>query len=105
MGLQDARITRFCVPDIAFPKLTTLDIEIGKNICLPEFKTYFPLVLKNMERLETVKLCLIRYGYNDVCEYIAEHYSKHCISALANDMFEMLNIVPVNQNIWQERIS
>jgi hypothetical protein len=95
--LQYAYITRLSIPDICFPKLKTLEMEIGQHICLPEFKTYFPLVLKNMERLETVKLSLRDPGYNDVCEYIVKHYSKHCISASGHsaDMYGLLNIVPV----------
>merc|ERR1712034_163620 len=47
--LQIACISRFCIPHISFPKLKLLEIVIGKDICLAEFKTYFPLVLKNME--------------------------------------------------------
>merc|ERR1712034_53557 len=47
-----------------------------------------------MERLETVKLSLVKPGCNDVCEYIVKHYSKHFISRSA-DTYEMLNIVPV----------
>ena len=95
--LQDASISRFCIPDISFSKLKTLEIVIGKDICLPEFKTYFPLVLKNMERLQTVKLSLMDPGYNDICEYIVKHYSKHCISASSaeDERYEILNIVPV----------
>jgi len=99
--LQIASISRFYIPDISFPKLKLLEIEIGKDICLPEFKTYFPLILKNMERLETVNLSLRNPGKripgcNDVCEYIVKHYSKHCISASTNhELYEVLNIVPV----------
>jgi len=94
--LQIATISRFCIPDISFPKLKTLQMTIGKDICLPEFKTYFPLVLKNMERLQTVRVYLGGSGYDDVCKYIAKHYNKHCISADAfDDVHKMLNIVPV----------
>jgi hypothetical protein len=66
--LQCTSISRFCIPDISFPKLKTLTIEIGQDIRLPEFKTYFPLVLKNMERLETVKLCSLQPAYHNICE-------------------------------------
>jgi len=98
--LQYLIISRFCVPaDISFPKLKLLVIEIGKNICVPEFKTYFPLVLKNMERLQTVKLVNVSFSkpdYYDVCEYIAEHYDKHCISAdICCHNFEISNVAPV----------
>ena len=50
-----------------------------------------------MERLETVKLSLVDPGYNDICEYIVKHYSKHCISASSaeNEMYEMFTIVAV----------
>ena len=48
-----------------------------------------------MERLQTVKLSLVKPGYGDVCEYIAKHYEKHCISAESGcEYLEMLNIIP-----------
>jgi len=94
--LQFARISRFCVPDISFLKLKTLEIDIGIDICVPEFKTCFPRILKNMKRLQTVMIRLLGPTYCDVCEYIAQNYGKHCISADAShDDIEMLNIVPV----------
>jgi len=91
--LQTTRISRFCIPDISFPKLKILEIVIGKDICLPEFKTYFPLVLKNMERLQTVTLRLSGSDYVGVCKYIIKNYGKHCISATASS-YNILHIVP-----------
>jgi hypothetical protein len=92
--LQYTSISRFCIPDICFPKLNALTIEIGQDICLPEFKTYFPQMLKNMERLETVELFVLEPAYHDIYEYVANNYEKHCIRGSANST-RLLNIVPV----------
>jgi len=95
--LQYTSISRFCIPDISFPKLETLRIEIGKDICLPEFKTYFPQVLKNSERLETVELRWDRdlpACYN-IFEYVVNNYEKHCIRGCVGRNSKFLNFVPV----------
>jgi len=79
--LQTLCTSNFIIPDINFPKLSTLELIIGeKYISLHEFQMYFSRVLRNMENLETVYLDLLDDDTN-VCEYIAKNYAKHCISA------------------------
>lgn len=83
--LQYVNFCGSCIPaHINFPKLKVLEIE--NDFCVAKFKTNFPLLLKNMETLETVIIHLLYRG-DDVCEYIAENYIKHCISAQASAAF------------------
>jgi len=98
--LQYMSISRFAVPNISFPNLKTMQIEIGEDIYWEEFQDHFPHAIKNMERLETVKLVLIgiEYSYKDTVEEIGNHYEKHCISANCALQFppqQILDIVPV----------
>jgi hypothetical protein len=80
------------IADIAFSKLTTLDLFIGEEIRLPQFQDYFPKALKNMENLETVEVRCARFGFTPICQHIFENYEKHCISS-DHDFGD--NIVPV----------
>jgi hypothetical protein len=77
--------TLILVSKMSFPKLKIVTFRIRKERnSLNDFQTHFPNALQNMENLETVELELHGTLYdssgNDVCEYIAQNYAKHCIS-------------------------
>jgi hypothetical protein len=96
--LQEVHLPRFCIPDVCFPKLKTLQLEVGKDIKAHEFQAHFENALNNMERLEKVEVythipSMPEYG--EVCEYIGEKYGKHCISADHSVFLDVLNLVPV----------
>jgi len=80
--LKRLNVSKFSIPDIVFPKLTTIAMRIGEDdTSVFEVQTYFPKVLKNVEFLENVNLYLHYEGTLSVCQYICKNYQKHCIMA------------------------
>jgi hypothetical protein len=88
------------LPDnISFPKLNCIDLYVGTDIEKKKFETCFPKMLKRMKNLEHVKLriksnWLSKGDDIELYKYIAEHYSKHCITNDASDLKHMLNYLP-----------
>jgi hypothetical protein len=93
--LQELSVPKLVMPDVFFPKLKTLQLEVGININLHEFKAHLEKAVTNMERLEKTGLCTWVPGYKAICEYVAEKYGKHCISAEQGGFEDALDLVPV----------
>jgi len=104
--LEFVSIPKFVFPDITFPNLKTLHIEwdLGENINWKQFELNFPLVIKNMQSLKTVRLELFILS---CIKEIVENYGKHCISLRCDrfgieegnpqieEVLQLLNIAPV----------
>jgi len=88
----------YYIPDICFPNLTILSLHLGdKHILLPEFKEHFPKMLKNMVFIEQIELWLRMENYLPVCQYVAKHYGKYCITANVQRMWncsQLKSIIP-----------
>jgi rRNA-processing protein FCF1 len=93
--LQEVELPKFCIPDVCFPKLKTLALDVGMDITSREFEIHFENALKNMERLEKIELCTQKPKYQEICRYVAEKYEKYCISAEYEDLRDVLNLIPI----------